>query len=73
MARPRTFDEAASASINIRVTPAQRSELVRVAQENRTDITGVVRQAVNEFVADYADRRQVFRATKSGGSRHNTR
>lgn len=63
MARPPRFDEPATTAIVIRVTPAQRRELQRVAADNRTNLTGVIRDAVNEYVADYRDSR-VFRITK---------
>lgn len=56
-------DEAASAQVQLRVTPGQRLELRRVANENRTDVAGLLREAVNEYVADYGERR-VFRRTK---------
>lgn len=56
-------DEAASANIHLRVTPAQRLDLRRVAEDNHTHLAGVLREAINEYVADYRDRR-VFRRTK---------
>jgi hypothetical protein len=41
----------------LRVTPAQRLELRRVAGENGTGVAGMLREAVNEYVADYHERR----------------
>jgi hypothetical protein len=61
--RPRLFDEPASASISVKVTPAQRLELRRVASDNGTGMAGIIREAVNEYVADYGDRRP-FRSAK---------
>jgi hypothetical protein len=61
--RPRLYDTPASARITFAVTPAQRLELRRVASDNRTGLSGILREAVNEFVADYGER-QVFRRKK---------
>lgn len=63
MARPTRFEEAATERFTIRVTPVQRRDLKRVAEENRTDVAGVVREAVNEFVSDYRETK-VFRRLK---------
>ena len=49
-------DVAATVRIEMRVTPAQRLELQRVASDNRTGVAGLLREAVNEYVADYHDR-----------------
>ena len=57
MPRRPAFDAAATARVSIRLTPAQRRALTQVAQENRTDLTGVVREAVNVYVADYREAR----------------
>jgi predicted transcriptional regulator len=56
-------DVPASTAFTVRCTPAQRLELRRVADENGQRLSTVVRQAVDEFVGDYRDRR-VFRHTK---------
>jgi len=56
-------DVPASSSIRVRCTPAQRLELGRVADENRQRLSSLVREAVDQYVADYRDRR-VFRGTK---------
>jgi len=57
------YSEPASAQIHLRVTPAQRLELRRVADENGQRLSTIVREAVDEFVGDYRDRR-VFRRHK---------
>jgi hypothetical protein len=51
------YDVPASARISVSVTPAQRLELRRVASDNRSGIAGVIREAVNEYVADYSERK----------------
>jgi hypothetical protein len=61
--RPRSTDPATS-MIQVRVTPGQRLELRRVAEDNRTHVSGVIREAVNEYVADYRERR-VFVTTRN--------
>lgn len=60
--RPRASEPAADV-IRLRVTPAQRLELKRVAAENpgMGGMSGVIREAVNEYVADYKDTR-IFRS-----------
>jgi hypothetical protein len=52
-----------TARIYVRVTPAQRLDLQRVASDNRTGMSGIIRDAVSEFVSDY-DERRPFRRTK---------
>jgi hypothetical protein len=61
--RPPLYDVPASARIAFAVTPAQRLELRRVASENGTGVSGILREAVNEFVSDYGERRP-FRRKK---------
>jgi hypothetical protein len=61
--RPPLYDAPASTRISVKVTPAQRLELRRVASDNRTGMSGIIREAVNEFVSDYGDR-PTFRRTK---------
>lgn len=56
--------EPANQTIRVRVTPAQRLELRRVATENGTRVAGIIREAVNEYVADYRER-GVFVGTKN--------
>jgi hypothetical protein len=55
--RPRLFDEPASHRITVNVTSAQRLEIRRIASDNRTGMAGVLREAVNEYAADYGERR----------------
>lgn len=61
--RPPLDDEPATDSIRVRVTPGQRLELRRVADENGTGVSGVIREAVNEYVSDYKETKP-FRGTK---------
>lgn len=60
MARPSLFGDPATDVIRVRVTPEQRVALERVAEQNHTNIAGVIRDAVNTFVADYGES-SVFR------------
>jgi hypothetical protein len=62
--RPPIADEAAKERITVRVTAAQRLELRRVASDNSTGMSGVIREAVNEYVGDYADRRPFVRTKR---------
>ena len=55
---------AATVWVGVRVTPAQRLDLKQVAAENGTNVTGVIREAVNEYVADCRSAHPVFRLTK---------
>lgn len=64
--RPRVDDGPASEVIRVRVTPAQRLKLRRVADENGTLVSEVIREAVNEYVEDYGETR-IFRGTKRLG------
>ena len=57
------YDVPVSTRISVKVTPAQRLELRRVASDNGTGVSGIIREAVNEYVNDYGDRR-VFGRTK---------
>jgi hypothetical protein len=56
LGRPPLGDAPATARIELRVTPAQRLELQRVATDNRLGMSGILREAVNEFIADYGER-----------------
>jgi len=62
MPKPARLDEPASSRVTIRLTPGERADLDRVARDNRMRTATVVREAVNEYVSDYRDRR-VFRKT----------
>ncbi len=55
--RPARFGVPANQQLRIRVTEDQREALARVARENGTNLADVIREAVNEFVADYCDAR----------------
>ena len=55
--RPPIADTPATARISVRVTPAQRLELQRMASDNQTGVAGLLREAINEVVADSHDRR----------------
>lgn len=61
--RPPLYEAPASARISLAVTPAQRLELRRIASDNGSGLSGIIREAVNEFVADYGERRP-FRSRK---------
>jgi len=61
--RPPIYDEPASARVSLAVTPAQRLELKRIATDNGTGMSNILREAMNEFVSDYGERRP-FRHTK---------
>ena len=45
----------ANVIVCIRLTDDERLDLEHVANENKTTITDVVREAVNEYVADYRE------------------
>lgn len=62
--RPALYDTPVSTRITFSVTPAQRLELRRVASDNRTGMAGIIREAVNEFVSDYGEKR-VFHKKES--------
>jgi hypothetical protein len=63
MARPSRGNEPATAAIRVRVTPNERREIEQVARDNRTDLAGLIREAVDEYVADYREK-CVFRSPK---------
>jgi acyl-CoA hydrolase len=44
-----------------RLTADEDRELARVARENGQHVATLIREAVNEYVADYAERRQPLR------------
>jgi hypothetical protein len=56
-------DAPATVRISVAVTPAQRLELRRVASDNGTGMSGIIREAVNAFTADYGERKP-FRSEK---------
>lgn len=55
-AKPRNGVRA-TARIWLRVTPEERAALEQVAADNQSTVGAVVREAVNEFVSDYGERR----------------
>jgi hypothetical protein len=61
--RPPLYDTPAATRISVKVTAAQRLELRRVASDNGTGMSGIIREAVDEFVSDYGER-QLFGRTK---------
>lgn len=64
--RPPRQNEPSTAKVGVRLTSSERAELQRVARENRQSVASVVRDAVNEYVADYRERR-VFGGQNSSG------
>jgi hypothetical protein len=50
--RPPLYETAASQRIVVRVTPAQRLELRRVADQQGTGMAGVIRELIDERVED---------------------
>jgi len=56
--------------IRIRVTESQRLAIEAVAAENDTSVAGVIRDAVDDYVADYREK-SVFRGTKRKDRSHN--
>lgn len=54
------YDQPATVRVVVRLTPVQRKDLERVAAENNTSLAGVIREAVNDYVADYRETK-VFR------------
>lgn len=59
--RPAQFDEPMRESIRIRVTPAQREDLLRVSREVQMPVATLIREAVNCFVADFREGDGPFR------------
>jgi hypothetical protein len=63
----RVEGEVATARIWAWLTPQERTRLLRVALENRLTIAQVVREAVNDFVAEYSENGGVFSDTGKSG------
>lgn len=57
--RPR-YGEPANRVIHIRLTRRQYRDLTQVARDNQTTLAGLIREAVEEFVADYRENDPVF-------------
>lgn len=58
-----SFGAPATVRICVRVTTAQRDDLLQVARVNQTDISGAIRDAVDGYVSDFRDDEPVFRRT----------
>lgn len=54
--RPALFGARANRRIEFVVTDEQRRELEKVAAEQGMPIATVIREAVNEYVADYSEK-----------------
>ena len=54
--RPPLYDTPVTARLSLAVTPAQRLELKRIATDNGTGMSNILREAMNEFVSDYGER-----------------
>jgi len=54
--RPPRQAEPSTSKVGVRLTPAERRDLQQVAKESRQSVAAVVRDAVNEYVADYRER-----------------
>ena len=54
--RPFIPGNPATECIRIRVTPEVKADLDQVARDNLTTRSGVIREAVNEYVFDYRTR-----------------
>jgi hypothetical protein len=55
--RPSIYGTRANKRIEFVVTVEQRRELERVSRETGKPLATVIREAVNEFVADYSERK----------------
>ena len=64
MANHRKFDTPTTVILRIRVTSAQRRDLEEVARDNHTTISGALREAADEYVADYRDNHPIFGRTR---------
>jgi hypothetical protein len=60
MPNQRQFDAPASVVVRVRVTMCQLRDLERVARDNCTTVSGVLRDAADEYVSDYRDHQPVF-------------
>lgn len=65
MPRRTKYGSPAADTIRVRVTRVQRIDLVQVAKDNRVRVYDVIRDAVDQYVADYRER-LVFRGTSAG-------
>jgi hypothetical protein len=68
--RPRRVaSEIASERIWAWLTKSERVALSQVADETGMDIAVVIREAVNDYVSDYSERRHVFSVTGNSTAR----
>jgi len=56
MGRKPDREEVAVAAFRVRLTLAERRDLDSVARENHSTVSAVLRDAVNDYVADYRER-----------------
>lgn len=61
--RPRA-DVRSTERVGTFLTESEREDLLEVARENGQSVAAVLREAVNEYVADYRERR-IFRSKNS--------
>jgi hypothetical protein len=59
--KPRIANTPSVERVEIRITAAERIDLEQVAAANHTTMTDVLREAVNEYVSDFRDRRLFVR------------
>lgn len=55
--RHRVYDDVVSVRHEFRSTPAQAEELRSMAKEEGRKLATIIRDAVNEYVSDYRERR----------------
>lgn len=55
--RPPRADRRATKRVEFVVTEEERADLERVATETKQPVAAVIRQAVDEFVADYREKK----------------
>lgn len=51
------YGDAADVVVRVRMTEEQRQDLEQVARDNQTTLSAAVREAVNEYVSDYRDKK----------------
>lgn len=54
--RPRRCTDTSARNLTIRMTGQERADMETVARDSAMSLSEVVREAVNEFVADYRER-----------------
>lgn len=63
--RPPLGDRAATRTLQLRLTDAQRHDLAAVARECRSSMSAVVRDSIDAFVGDFREAR-VFKRRHGG-------